>query len=157
MIEAGIFTSVEFYTIAVTMAVLIVGFIFTPSHREPAMTYIYAAKVDASPVLDADGKAIEIAVADDFALHVRRRCAPLPEGTTAYVNVDIVDDKLTITEKHTVENHAAPLIAYDLSVRIDCLKASRYHLRYEVPDSGLWAVSTVVVGEGFSDEVTLQL
>lgn len=157
MILLNIFTSVEFYTIAVTVAILIVGFIFNPSRRSPAMTYIFAASVVESIDDNADGKVLEIESLDDFTLLVRRRGAPLPEGSTAYINADIVDDKLTLTEKHTVVNHLAPLAGYDISVRIDCIKAARYHLRYEVPDSGLWGVDVIVNRDGFSTTTCLQL
>ncbi|MGN1245462.1 MAG: hypothetical protein ACI4UN_02405 [Muribaculaceae bacterium] len=157
MIFLNIFTSVEFYTIAVTVAILIVGFIFNPSRRSPAMTYIYAASVDFSNDIAADGKSIEIESLDDFTLLIRRRGAPLPEGSTAYVNADIVDDKLTLTEKHTINNPTAPLSCYDISVRIDCIKATRYHLRYEVPDSGLWGVDVIVNRDNFTTTTRLQL
>ena len=157
MIFLNIFTSVEFYTIAVTVAILIVGFIFNPSRRSPAMTYIFAASVVESTDDNADGKVLEIETLDDFTLLVRRRGSPLPEGSTAYINADIVDDKLTLTEKHTVVNHMAPLAGYDISVRIDCIKAARYHLRYEVPDSGLWGVDVIVNRDGFSTTTCLQL
>ena len=157
MIFLNIFTSVEFYTIAVTVAILIVGFIFNPSRRSPAMTYIYAASVDFTTDAHADGKMLEIESLDDFTLLVRRRGAPLPEGSTAYINADIVDDKLTLTEKHTVNNPMAPLAGYDISVHIDCIKAARYHLRYEVPDSGLWGVDMIVNRDRFSTTTRLQL
>lgn len=157
MLLSNIFTSVEFYTIAITVAILIVGFIFNPSRRSPAMTYLFAASIEPSTAYDADGKTIEIESLDDFTLLIRRRCAPLPEETTGYMNVEIVDDKVTITEKHTVQNPSAPLEGYDISVRLDCLKATRYNLRYEVPDSGLWAVGVIVNRDLFSTTLQLQL
>ncbi len=156
-LPASIFTSVEFYTIAVTVAILIVGFIFNPSRHSPAMTYIYAATVEPATDGEPDGKSLEIESLDDFTLLVRRRCAPLPEGSTAYVNADLVDDKLSLTEKHTTQSPCAPLVCYDISVRIDCLKAARYHLRYDVPDSGLWAVGVIVNRDRFSTATRLRL
>ena len=61
MIEASIFTSVEFYTIAVTAAILIVGFIFNPSRQSPALTYIYTATVEPAKHPEAtDGSGLTI-------------------------------------------------------------------------------------------------
>ena len=51
----------------------------------------------------------------------------------------------------------APLAGYDISVRIDCIKAARYHLRYEVPDSGLWGVDVILNRDRFNTTTRLQL
>lgn len=157
MILLDIFTSVEFYTIAVTVAILIVGFIFNPSRHSPAMTYLYAASIEPSAGGDADGRRLEIESLDDFTLLLRRRGAPLPEGASAFANVELVDDKVTVTEKLSASNPMATLACYDVTVRIDCLKATRYHLRYEVPAAGLWGVCVVVNRDRFASTASLQL
>lgn len=158
MIEASIFTSVEFYTIAVTAAILIVGFIFNPSRQSPALTYIYAATIEPAKHPEAtDGSGLTIESLDDGTLLVVRRGVQLPEGSTAHVDADLIDDKLTLTEKHHPAAGDAPMAPHDISVRVDCLKAKRYHLRYEVPDSGLWGVATIVNHDNFSTTASLQL
>lgn len=157
MILLDIFTSVEFYTIAITVAILIVGFIFNPSRRSPAMTYLYSATIEPSAEADADGRLLEIESLDDFTLLLRRRCAVLPEGASAFANVELVDDNITVTEKLSASSSTAPLACYDVSVRIDCLKATRYHLRYEVPGAGLWGVCVVVNRDRFGTTARLQL
>lgn len=144
MIELGIFTSIEFYTIAITVAILLVGFIFKPAEHAPAQTYIYAANIEqANPLDNQDEKYVEIESCDNGTVIIRRKNVELPAESIAHITVDIVDDKLTIVEKHTKNTANSITGLYDLTMKVGCLKSRKYHLRYEIPDSGLWGLTTL--------------
>lgn len=157
MIILGIFSSIEFYVIAITVALIFVGFAFNQSQQSPAFTYIFSADIEPStPISSGDPLSISVQALADGTLLLRRENVLLPEGATAHVTADLVGDKLTLTEKHTAFAAPMPATAHDISVRLDCLKAKRYHLRYEIPEEGLWAVAVVVNHSEIKSQFELQ-
>ena len=157
MILLGIFSSVEFCTIAIVVAAAIIGFLIKPKEQSPAFTYIFSADIDsANPTNSESCNFVKIISLADGTMLMRRHNVMLPDGASCHITADIVGDKLRITEKHSF--FSAPLAEspHDISVKIDCLKTKRYHLRYDIPDAGLWGVAQITNLDGFSTTMALQ-
>lgn len=157
MIILSIFTSVEFCTISIVIAAAIIGYIIKPKEQSAAFTYIFSANIDpADTASDADPNNVEIESLPDGTMIMRRRNVMLPDGASCHITADIIGDKLKITEKYTMFSAPIAESPHDVSVRIDCLKAKRYHLRYEIPDSGLWGVAQITNHDNFTAALALQ-
>lgn len=157
MIILSILTSVEFCTILIVLAAAIIGFIIKPKEKSAALTYIFSANIDpADASSDTSPDIVEIESLPDGTMIMRRHNVMLPDGASCHITADIIGDKLRITEKHTMFSTPIAESPHDVSVRIDCLKAKRYHLRYEIHDSGLWGVAQITNHDNFATTLTLQ-
>lgn len=157
MITANLFSSVEFYVIAITVAILILGFIFKPSTRGRAHSYTYAA--DIIPLEESDdgnGHTVTAEAGENGSVLICRKGAVLPDGAQGYFAVEVVGDRLTVTENVSPSAVGRSTTICDVAVHLSCLKQIKYHLRYEAPASGLWAVGTIVNTIGFTTEIKLQ-
>lgn len=157
MITTNLFSSVEFYVIAITVAILIFGFIFKPSTRGRAHSYTYAA--DIMPLEtgdDSNGHRVVIEAGETGSLLICRKGAVLPDDAQGYFAIEVVGDRLTVTEKISSSAANRPTTVCDVAVSLSCLKPIKYYLRYEAPDAGLWGVATIVNTAGFTTEIKLQ-
>lgn len=156
-ILTSIFTSVELCTITIVVAATIIGFLIKPKDQSPAFSYIFSADITPSdPTDDKDDRTIEIQALPDGSLLICRHNVMLPDGASSHITADIINDKLHITEKHSIFSAPISETPHDMVFKIDCLKAKCYHLRYEIPDSGLWCIAQIKNRDNYTASLTLQ-
>lgn len=157
MITSDLFSSVEFYVIAITVAILIIGFIFKPSTRGRAHSYTYAADIMPADQCDGcHGHSVLVEAAEDGTVLLTRKGAELPDDAQGYFAIEVVGDSVSVTEKLSSSSTNGLTTTCDVAVRLSCLKPLKFHLRYEAPAAGLWGVGTIVNSVGFSSEIKLQ-
>ena len=97
------FTSIEFYTIAFCVAMVLVGFFLKQKRINPASSTINSLeleKLDDEPSTESDSASlIKLKANDDGTVTLERTGFQLVDGETINLITTLVDDKLTIEEK----------------------------------------------------------
>lgn len=133
------FNSPEFYTLALVIAIALVGLLFGERDPGPASTGI--APFTLNPcVTDAPGR-IALHALDDGDVMVLRDGMPVNDGDTVNIVATVVGDKVTIVEKRGVYGRGEAYSA-DGTATLSCLGHRRYHVRYESELTGQWALFT---------------
>lgn len=97
------FTSIEFYTIAFVVAMILVGFFLSQRRINPASSFIDTFDLEDMDITPGDDTPVEgvlkLTATDDGLVVIERTGLKLVEGETANLIATIVDDKVTIEEK----------------------------------------------------------
>lgn len=145
------FSSVEFYILAITCAVFIVGLVFDPPMAEKAFTYIYRAIVNSREENLIEDEEDEIIISSDSEGRavVRHKGVRIPEGIDINIVVDVQGNKVKIIEKFAEEPQENEMRMAEISCILECVKRSKYHIRYECEYSGLWTTITFINRDNF--------
>ena len=139
--------SVEFYALALLVAMALLGLLFGDKPHTPAVTGIAQLK-PAGPCTDPDSATVTLAALPGDNVELLRQGLPLAEGGTAFVVVTIVDDKMTVVEKQGIHSVAEPLPLH-ATATLDCLPTGhRLHVRYESELTGQWCTFAFTNAQG---------
>lgn len=136
------FNSIEFYTIAFSVAMVLVGFFLTQKKIKPATSRLNAfqlSKCEESDGETAEGK-LKFTACDDGRVEIERTGLQLVDGETVNLIATIIDDKLTIEEK---KGKASALggreESYTGSLTVDYIPADgKVYVRYDSSVTGQW-------------------
>ena len=136
------FNSIEFYTIAFTVAMVLVGFFLTQKKIKPATSRLNSfelSKCEESDSDTAEGK-LKFTACDDGRVMIERTGLQLVDGETVNLIATIIDDKLTIEEK---KGKASALggreESYTGSLTVDYIPADgKVYVRYDSSVTGQW-------------------
>lgn len=138
------FTSIEFYTIAFCVAMVIVGFFLGQKRIKPASSRINSFELhkdEGDGSNDASSQCtLKFVANDDGTVTIERTGLQLVDGETVNLIATIIDDKLTIEEK---KGKASGLggreETYSGSVNIDYIPSgSKMYIRYDSSVTGQW-------------------
>lgn len=138
------FTSIEFYTIAFVVAMILVGFFLSQRRINPASSFIDAfelEEMEAPPQADGPVEGLLLLVAaEDGSVTIERTGLRLVEGETANLIATIVDDKVTIEEKKgKVSALGGKDTYYRGRVRVKYFLANnKVYVRYDSSVTGQW-------------------
>ena len=93
------FTSVEFYTIAFFLAMLLVGFFVSHKKMSPASSVINALELEPASQPSNEMSRLRLLAHDDGRVTIEREGLLLSDGETVNIVATIIDDKITIQEK----------------------------------------------------------
>ena len=146
MIIASIFSSIEFYVIAVMVAAAVVGFFARPHRRSEARQYLLPSTLSNEP--DTTGQSIEIKVLDDGTVRLIRHGVPdLTEAGAVSIAVEVAGFDIEVKER-IVRSTEPAWGANTATFVLDFLAPERYHLHYVNPDLDIMAVTTLHVRPG---------
>lgn len=146
------FSSVEFYILAITGALLLVGAVFNPPASDRAYAYIYEGAVDScAQALAETGKAmLTVEALPDGNVVFRNTGVMLPPGSSVNITVEVQGDKLLCVEKAIMPADSTAATSCEVVWEAKCLKRRRYHLRYECEYADTWCTLTFINDENFS-------
>lgn len=138
------FTSIEFYTIAFCVAMVLVGFFLKQKRINPASSTINSLeleKLDDEPLTESDSASlIKLKANDDGTVTLERTGFQLVDGETINLITTLVDDKLTIEEKKgKVSALGGKEGQYSGHVTLNCFPVqSKVYIRYDSSVTGQW-------------------
>lgn len=139
------FTSIEFYTIAFVVAMVLVGFFLSQRRINPASSFINTFDLepagDASAATDAPLEgSLTLTAGDDGSVTIERTGLRLVEGETANLVATIIDDKVTIEEKKgKVSALGGKETYYKGKVKVNYfLPNNKVYVRYDSTVTGQW-------------------
>ncbi len=150
-----IFSSVEFYVIIITAAILLFGFILHPSKRGEAQTYFFTGKYINSENQTPSPKLI-IESGANGEITFTHTNVNIPDNSGINFVVTIIGNDIRITGK-IYENHLDTNLQDNKNIYFtgDCFKPVRYHIFYEIPYSGQWTAANFTNKE--ENRITLDL
>lgn len=133
------FVTVEFYIIAITIAVLIAGF-FLKSHREAqSYSYIYQGDISFSESSHLDEEeSVDVVSQDNGTTLIIHRNVVLPIDATVNIKIDVCGETLSCVEKMVESMPEEQVFCYDVKFTVKCLKYLSYKMRYECMYNGKW-------------------
>lgn len=143
------FSSVEFYVIAITMAVIAVGAVLNKKPETNSYTYIYSGKIDDN---NGNNEFIYFRSLDNGIVEVRHCNVALPvdvEGIN--LRVDITGDSVLCIEKFASKSEHNESVLRDVIFYIKCFKYIPYKVRYESEYNGKWC-NISFVNNGIAEE-----
>lgn len=147
--------SVEFYALALLVAMALLGLLFGDKPHTPAVTGIAQFR-PARPCADPDIATVTLAALPGGNVELLRQGLPLAEGGTAFVVATIVDDKMTVVEKQGIHSAAEPLPLH-ATATLDCLpQGRRLHVRYESELTGQWCTFAFTNAQGRNSTAQLK-
>ena len=146
------FTTVEFYIIAITIAVLVAGF-FLKSHKNvQPFSYIYQGNISFTDSLPlSDEECVEVISQEDGTVWVVHRNVFLPMEATVNMKIDVCGDDVNCVEKMMERIPDEPVFCCDVKFKVKCLKYLTYKMRYESVHNGKWC-SLSFTNNGSSSE-----
>lgn len=139
--------SVEFYALALLVAMALLGLLFGDKPHTPAVTGIAQFK-PTGPCADPDSATVALAALPGGNVELLRQGLPLAQGATAFVVATVVDDKMTVVEKQGIHSVAEPQPQHAVAT-LDCLPPGRrLHVRYESELTGQWCTFTFTNAQG---------
>lgn len=139
----NIFTSVEFYVITITVAIILFGFIFHPSKKGEAFTYFFSGQLTPADITDPS-ETLTIEAQEDGKVKFTHTSITLADDSKLNVALTISDDDIKITEKIDTSNCSEYSLVniYNFVFYVDCMRAKRYHIYYESTSTESWAATT---------------
>lgn len=144
------FTSVEFYTIAFFVAMLLVGFFINHKKTSPASSAISALELEPAASQGDDISRLRLLARDDGKVTIEREGLLLSDGETVNLIVTIIEDKITIQEKKgKVSAFGGKESAYNGHVDVTFFpENNKSYLRYESSVAGQWCKLAFVNSPG---------
>lgn len=144
------FTSVEFYTVAFFVAMVLVGFFVSHKKTAPASSVISALDLEPAPSLENDTSRLRLMAHDDGSVTIVREGLLLSDGETVNLIVTIIDDKITIQEKKgKVSAFGGKESVYNGHVDVTFFpENNKSYLRYESSVAGQWCKLAFVNSPG---------
>ncbi len=154
--------SIEFYSIALLVAVALIGLIFGEKPHRPAATDIvqlvlkWPQTAVASP--DEMPSAVTLTAMPDGQVRLSRTGLSLRPGDTAFIVATMVDDKLRIEEKQGVRSTMAVWPEpCEASATLGFWPAGRkLHVRYESELTGQWGTCALANVGGRESRIELK-
>lgn len=139
--------SVEFYALALLVAMALLGLLFGDKPHTPAVTGIAQFKPTGA-CSDPESATVTLAALPGGNVELLRDGLPLADGGTAFVVATIVDDKMTVVEKQGIHSVAEPQPLH-ATATLDCLpQGRRLHVRYESELTGQWCTFAFTNAQG---------
>lgn len=142
------FNSIEFYTIAFSVAMALVGFFLAQKKIKPATsrlnTFELSKSEESEESEESEGETavgkLKFTACDDGRVAIERTGLQLVDGETVNLIATIIDDKLTIEEK---KGKASALggreESYTGSLKVDYIPADgKVYVRYDSSVTGQW-------------------
>lgn len=150
--------SVEFYVTALAVAIAVMALIFGQKTRGKARDYIVGLELSPDPDdTDNDRQSTLTLTADDNgALTLTRSRLPLRSGETANLVVEVVDDKVRITEKKGVKVKLGETACYNAAATVNFIPERKFGFRFESEITGQWATFSFLNLSGNRLEVELR-
>ncbi len=149
------FTSIEFYCLAMIIAVALLGLLLHQPPQKPAETYI--ARLFLQVTDTPSNQSIRISIAPDGSAILSRSGLTGDENQSINLVIDVVGDKVKIVEKRATATNVG---AYCLPLRgvaqLNCFRKGHYTLRFESEVTGTWGTMTVLAVEGYANETELR-
>lgn len=132
------FSSVEFYVMAIAVAILVVGVAGNSRTSKPRYSYIYAGVIGESQN-SAEDETVLVTSLDTGKVVLRHHRVNVPTGVGVHLKVDVCGDEVLCVEKlsERMEPRAETSLC-DVSFVLDCLKHVSYNVRYECEHNGRW-------------------
>lgn len=154
---SDIFTSIEFYITALAVAVAILAFFGSDNETAQATSDIYSPSVTPCTAQQAIVPAVVLQATDDGYIKVTRHGMKLPAQCSVYIKADIVNDRITLTERITHDSRATTDdMPCTLTATIRAKAGRKYFVRYECPDSTLWATTHFANYGSYSTTIALK-
>lgn len=144
------FTSVEFYTVAFFVAMVLVGFFVSYKKTAPASSVISALELEPASSPENDTSRLRLMAHDDGSVTIAREGLLLSDGETVNLIVTIIDDKITIQEKKgKVSEFGGKESVYNGHVDVTFFpENNKFYLRYESSVAGQWCKLAFVNSPG---------
>lgn len=134
-----IFSSVEFYVIIITVAILLFGFLLHPSKRGEAQTYFFTGKYIV-PENETPCEQLIIESGHNGEITFIHTNTDMPENTGINFVVTIIGNDVKIAGKMYENAHDYSMPDNrNIFFTADCFKPLRYHIFYEAVYCGKWA------------------
>lgn len=145
------FDSVEFYILAVTIAILVVSF-FLKSHDEiQSYSYIYQGYITfAESSQIGEEEYIETISCDNGTVYIIHHNMMLPVDATVNLKMNICGDSISCVEKMEERLPEEQVFCYDVKFKIKCLKYITYKIKYECISNGKWCNLSFTNNENMS-------
>ncbi|MEG0253666.1 MAG: hypothetical protein RR061_07455 [Muribaculaceae bacterium] len=153
---AGIFTSVEFYVITITIAIIILGFIFHPSTMGEAYTYFFDGHIMACDDATISGK-LCVDADDNGHVTFTHFGIDVCEDSAISIVLTITGDDIRITEKCGDDDGGGVGSLCNVTFYVDCMRSKRYHIYYESMSTGTWASTSFINSPGYHTQVLFKL
>ena len=131
------FSSVEFYVIAITMAVVAVGAVLNKKPESSCYTYIYAGEIEEKEPYGEE--CVLVRSLGNGMVEVRHCNVAIPvdvEGVK--LRVDVAGEGVLCVEKFAAKSLHNDVAICDVVFNIKCLKSITYKVRYESEHNGRW-------------------
>ena len=148
------FYSLEFYTLAIVVAIVIVGLLCRPSNLAPARSYICALKNYYS--CDEEKESIKVFV-NGTTLSLVRYGIMLRLEESAHLVCNVNGDKIEIKEKKSETKMSGEERPAECEAELSFLKRGKYAVRYESDITGKWCTFTLIVSDSFTTHKELKL
>lgn len=133
------FTTVEFYIIAITIAILVAGF-FLKSHKDvQPFSYIYQGDISFTESLPlSDEECVEVVSQDDGTVLIIHRNVFLSVEATVNMKMDVCGENVNCVEKMVERIPDEPVFCCNVKFKVKGMKYLTYKMRYESVHNGKW-------------------
>jgi len=147
--------SIEFYVLALVVAVALVGLFFGERQTQPAASRIITMDVMQRLADEYPAGEIRLTMSDIGVLTIFHAGVDIAPGQLLNVVVTMAGSKVKVVEKLT-GSATGPAEAADVCCTVHLQRGvDRYHVRYESPMTGQWCLMTIDQEQGSQSRGTL--
>ena len=147
------FYSLEFYTLAIVAAIVIVGMLCRPSNLAPARSYICALQNFLA--IDDDEEWVAASVKGSM-VRVERHGVRMRMEESAHLVCNVNGDKIHIKERKSQERPGGDEQSTECFAELTFLKRGKYAVRYESEITGKWCNFTIIVADQYTTKKELK-
>lgn len=144
------FSTVEFYVIAIVIAVLAIGAALNHNPENNRYTYIFAGEISLSEKNCAESISLS---SQDEILTIKHCNVLIPQNTEGiHLRLDVCGNKLKCIEKSSnkIVTMSDDMLSCDITFCVKCLKNKTYNINYECEYNGKWSNITFA-NNGYSE------
>ena len=130
------FSTVEFYIIAIMIALLLVGSLFGAKTEAAKYTYFYAGAL--KEVEYDENEYLSLKSGEEGQMLFIHHNVKLPEGVGVNLKIDVCGENLKCIENLTENISSDDLRSYDVIFVVKCMKKISYTIEYESKHSAKW-------------------
>lgn len=131
------FSSVEFYVIAIAIAIVVVGAVLNKKPENSCYTYLYAGEITTNE--NEGDEEIIIRSLGDGMVEFRHCNVAIPvDAEGVNLRIDVAGDGVLCIEKFVISSMHDETINGDVKFILKCLKNISYKVRYECEHNGKW-------------------
>jgi hypothetical protein len=134
------FSTVEFYLVAVAIAIIVIT-AFSKSRNEASKyTYMYQGHITFCDMSQCDeSERISLVSLEDGKVKITHHNVILPEDVTVNLRIDVCGDEIICVEKRMerIPGDTAPFYC-NVAYTAKCFKHIAYNVRYECEHNGKW-------------------
>ena len=134
------FSSIEFYIVAIFMAILLIGFFSKSRNEASAYSYIYQGEIKFAENNNENREEfITIKALENGNAIVTHHNIKLPIESTVNIKVDVCGDEIMCVEKmvERIQGDTSEFMC-DVSFTAKCFKHLAYKIKYECAHNGKW-------------------